>query len=132
MLQYQLPMGLRDAAHRRGGRESTKLLGILNIPWQGFRGETFTKIEAYAGMEKRMVRDLTIEEALQDEIKDTLEHNNQSYVDWCDLAEKENNNNKVKLTVTYDMGWKKRSSSRRYDSYSGHAFIIGGRSKGII
>ena len=42
------------------------------------------------------------------------------------------NNNKVKLTVTYDMGWQKRSSGRRYGSSSGHVFIIGGRSKGII
>ena len=30
------------------------------------------------------------------------------------------------------MGWQKRSSGRRYDSYSGHDFIIGGRRKGII
>ena len=44
----------------------------------------------------------------------------------------EKNNNKVKLTVTYDMGWQKISSGRRYDSSSGHAFIIGVRSKGII
>ena len=29
------------------------------------------------------------------------------------------------------MGWQKRSSGRRYDSSSGHAFIIGGRKKGI-
>ena len=30
------------------------------------------------------------------------------------------------------MGWQKRSSGRRYASSSGHAFIIGARSKGII
>ena len=30
------------------------------------------------------------------------------------------------------MGWQKRSSGRRYDSSSRHAFIIGGRVKGII
>ena len=30
------------------------------------------------------------------------------------------------------MGWQKISSGRRYDSSSGHAFIIGERSKGII
>ena len=30
------------------------------------------------------------------------------------------------------MGWQKRSSGRRYDSSSGHAFIIGERRKGII
>ena len=30
------------------------------------------------------------------------------------------------------MGWQKRSSGRRYVSYSRHAFIIGGMSKGVI
>ena len=105
---------------------------MLNLHWQGFGGESFPKIEVYAGMYECLVRDLAIEEDIQDEIKDTLEHNNQSYVDWCDLLDKGKNNNRVKLTVTYDMGWKKISYGRRYDSSSGHAFIIGGRSKGII
>ena len=108
-----------------GGRESTKLLGMLNLPWQGFEKKTFTKIEAHTGMAERLVRDLAIEEALQEEIKDTLEHNNQSYGEWCAQTDKEKNNNKVKLTVTYDMGWQKRSSGRRYDSSRGHAIIIG-------
>ena len=48
------------------------------------------------------------------------------------LKQTSKKNNKVKLTVTYDMGWQKRSSERGYDSSSGHAFIIGARSKGII
>ena len=71
-------------------------------------------------MEERLVRDLLIEETLRDEIKDTLEHNNQSYVDWCALSDKDKKNKKVKLTVAYDMGWKKRSSSRRYYSSIGY------------
>ena len=83
-------------------------------------------------MAERPVRDLAIEEALQDEIKETLEHNNQSYVNWCALTDKGKNNNKVKLTVIYDMIWKKRSYGRIYDSSRGHAFTIGGRSRGII
>ena len=83
-------------------------------------------------MAEQLVRDLAIEEAIQDEIKYTLEHNNHSYVDWCALSDKKKNKNKVKLMVTYDMGWQKRSSGRRYVSSSGHAFIIGWRSKGII
>ena len=96
------------------------------------RKKTFTKIESYAGMSERLVRDLVIEEALQEEIKDTLEHNNQSYGEWCAQTYNDKNNNKVKLTVTYDMGWQKRSSGRRYDYSSGHAFIFRARSKGII
>ena len=75
-----------------GGRESTKLLGVLNLPWKGFETKTFTKIEACAGMAERLVRDLAIEEALQEEIKDTLEHNNQSYAEWCAQTNKEKNN----------------------------------------
>ena len=64
-------------------------------------------------------------------IKETLGHKN-SYMSTNILYKKRKNKNMVKLTVTYDMGWQKRSSGRRYDSYSGHAFIIGGRSKGVI
>ena len=83
-------------------------------------------------MAEQLVRYLAIEEALHDEIKYTLEHNNHSYVYWCALSDKENNNNKVKLTVTYDMGWQKISYGRRYDSTSGHALFIDEESKGII
>ena len=64
---------------RGGGEVSTKLLGMMNLPWHVFEKKKITKIEAHAGMAERLVRDLAIEEALQEEIKDTLEHNNQSY-----------------------------------------------------
>ena len=77
-------------------------------------------------MSERLVRDLAIAEDIQYEIKYRPEHNNQSYVYWCALSDKGNNNNNVKLTVTYDMGWQKISSGRKYDSYRGHALIIGG------
>ena len=83
-------------------------------------------------MAERLVRDLAIEEALQEEIKDTLERNNLSYGEWCAQTDNYKNNNKVKLTLTNDMVWQNRSSGRRYDSSSEHAFIIGARSKGII
>ena len=55
-----------------GWRESTNLLGVMNLPWQGFEKKSFTKIEAHAGMTERWKRDSAIEEALQEEIKDTL------------------------------------------------------------
>ena len=87
-----------------GGIESIKLSGVLNLPWQGFEKKTFTKIEANKGMVERLVRYLAIEEDLQEEIKDTLERNNQSYGEWCAQTYKEKNKKKVKLTMTYDMG----------------------------
>ena len=39
-------------------------------------------------MEEQLVKYLVIEEALQTKIKELLEHNNQSYVDWCALSYK--------------------------------------------
>ena len=38
----------------------------------------------------------------------------------------------VGLDVAYDMGWQKRSSGKRYDSKSGHAFLIGLTTNKII
>ena len=51
---------------------------------------------------------------------------------WCDQSDEDINKNKVKLAVTYDMGWKKISPGRRYDSSSGHAFVVSGLSNGVI
>ena len=71
MAQYQRPMGIPDADHRRGGRQLKNILGMLNLPWQ--RSETkFIKIEAQAGMVERLARYLDTKEAFQTEIKETL------------------------------------------------------------
>ena len=54
-------------------------------------------------MAERMVRDLAIEQALQEEIKDTLEHNNQSYGDWCALSDEDKK--RTKLNLPCNMIW---------------------------
>ena len=38
----------------------------------------------------------------------------------------------VGITVSFDMGWNKRSSGNRYDSLSGHVLMIGCSSKNIV
>ena len=59
-----------------------------------------TTVEAHAGTSERLVIDLSIEEDLQIEIKDTLAHKNKLYVQWFGtLAYEERNKNKVKLIV---------------------------------
>ena len=65
---------------------------MLNLPWQVFEKKTFPKIEANVGMAERLVRYLAIGKALQEEIKETLEHNNQSYDEWCAQTDKGKNN----------------------------------------
>ena len=58
-----------------GGRESTKLLVVLNLPCQGFK-KTSTKIEKHTGMAERVVISLAVEESLQIKIKYALAYNN--------------------------------------------------------
>ena len=41
-------------------------------------------------------------------------------------------NLRVGITVSFDTGWNKRSSSNRYDSLSGHALMIGCISKKTV
>jgi len=39
---------------------------------------------------------------------------------------------KIGITVSYDMGWQKRSTGRVYDSISGHGYLIGCRTGKIL
>ena len=66
-----------------GGERINKALLDVESTLAGIWEKTFTKIESYAGMFELLVRYVAMEEALQEEIKDTLEHNNQSYGEWC-------------------------------------------------
>ena len=54
------------------------------------------------------------------EVKKQLELDEKVYNDWLN-----NDNEQVKLTVSFDIGWNKRSSGNGYDSLSGHTFYIG-------
>ena len=65
-------MGLRDIVHRRGERGVKKPLGNAESTLAGIMNRKITKNEACTDMAERLVRHLAIEEALQDEIKDTL------------------------------------------------------------
>ena len=63
-------------------------------------------------MAEWLVRDLAIEEALQEEIKDTLELNNQSYGEWCAQTE---NDEKTMLNLLLHTTW-----AGRRDHPGGH------------
>ena len=54
-------------------------------------------------MAERLVRDLVIEQALQEEINDTLEHNNQLYGDWCNLSDEDKK--RTRLNLPCNMIW---------------------------
>ena len=66
---------------------------MFNLPGQGFEKKTFTTYGAYAGMSEPLRRNLAIEEAFHEEIKDPLDHNNQSYHEQCNQTDSGKNNN---------------------------------------
>lgn len=66
-------------------------------------------------------------EALESEVLATV--GNEKFHEW---KEKKLNASDVKLTISYDMGWNKRSSGNKYDSISGHGFILGKHTKMIL
>ena len=68
-IKFQWVFGVQLIGWGEGG--STNLWVMLNLPCQGFKN-TFTKIEAHAGMAERLVRYFAIEDALRIEIKETL------------------------------------------------------------
>ena len=86
------------------GKESTNLLGTLNLPWQGFGKKSFTKIEAHVGMAERLLGDLAIEEAPQAKIKRNTRTQKLVICRLVCSIRQVKNKNKVKLIVTYDMG----------------------------
>ena len=45
MVHNQLPLGLREELIVGGVIEPTKLLGMLNIPWQGFERKLSQKLK---------------------------------------------------------------------------------------
>ena len=110
-----------------GGTNMSELFSFLGFPHaKGFHKRAFPVCESKTGISQRKVAKELMEEAKICEVRMQLESEKKSY-EKLKQCEKE----QVQLTVSFDMGWSKRSSGHRYDSLSGHAFMCGCRS-GII
>ena len=112
--------------------EINKNLGNAESTLVGIRIYIFTKIESHTGMAEKLVQDLAIEEALQTKIKETLEHNNQSYVGRCVLVDKEKII--IRLNLPLHMIW----AGRRYHmvrdmtTLSGIPSSLVGEARGLL
>ena len=113
------------------GTETDVLLLFLNLPHgNALKNCTFHKLEDKMGKVIRSICAQSIEDALNEEIRLQLVKEERE----CDYEKMKRGEKieRVKLTVLYDMGWSKRSSGTRYDSKSGHAFVIGALSKKVV
>ena len=115
-----------------GQRDASMRLSLLDLPASRNFQRNISRHQAFIGGKITDIAQKEINLALEMEIKETLvnERGEDYYKEW--INKKQGEREKVGLTVSYDMGWNKRSSGNRYDSLSGHAFIIGAYTRRII
>ena len=114
-----------------GAMDLGDFAAIVDLPQAlSFSKRPFNRIESIVGEYLRDISADSMEKAMEEEIKLTLEDQGISYEKWKNTPFR--NRPKVLLTVSFNMGWQKRSSGNRSDSLSGHAFMVGARTKKII
>ena len=111
-----------------GAAEAATLLTFLDMPHSStFQKCSFRRIQLAIRSSIKKITNEAMEKAREDEIRCTLgEEKLVAYKNKLLTPEE------VPLTVSYDMGWNKRSSGNKYDSISGHGFIMGGNTKKIL
>ena len=123
-----------------GQTEISRLSAAVNIPVNSAKiYNTISKNYLYWIITEHA--QLTIQKALEEEVKATLNKDNielnmtdvRSIVSGeAKLKQSKHKDVRVGITASTDMGWQKRSSGHRYDSPSGHMFFIGALTKKVI
>ena len=119
-----------------GATESGILLTYLGLPSpQTFQKTHFGNIEKRIRPAIKKLTQLSIITALDREMELTLseKYEGNDFVSKLqDWKEKKLSKECNGLTVSYDMGWNKRSTGTRYDSISGQGVMIGAKTRKVI
>ena len=127
-----------------GGSKIKQLLSLLDLPHaKSYDKNAMYRVEEDVGKVLRAVAEKSIDEAIQEEIRLTLNEKHEvwqavfdikpelagdeplTYAKWLEIPSDERP--RVHISVSFDMGWQQRG----FSSVSGHAFMIGARS-GLI
>ena len=110
-----------------GASEASVNLTFLDLPHAStFQKSTFPRVQSAIRPFIKALSEKIMREAREKEVLTTI--GQEKFIDW---KEKKIPAKDVKLTISYDMGWNKRSSGNKYDSMSGHGFVLGGETKKI-
>ena len=117
-IMYELNNQLVTGVQSYGGGEihGATLVASLGLPHGYNVSDTFKYVEDHVGEVDCSVSEQIQLEALYEEIDFTIRNEG----DKCQTTD-----GKTLLTVSYEIGWTKRSSGNKYDSKSGHAHILG-------
>ena len=111
-----------------GSTEAGVLLTFLDLPnSSAFHRMSFSRILTAIRPEIKEITNLCMEHGQNEEIKQTIGEELYEEYKKGNLSSDE-----VGLVIMYDMGWNKHSSGNKYDSISGHRFVLGGNLKKII
>ena len=111
-----------------GAQEAAINLTFLDLPHaSSFQKTSFPRIQSAIRPAIKEVTGKCMMEAREKEVSATIGENKME--DW---RNKKIDPKDVKLTISYDMGWNKRSSGHKYDSISGQGFVLGGQTKKIL
>ena len=122
-----------------GGTEAARLLGLLGLPnATTMQARTFGNIEKQIGPVICDIGEEVIADNLKEEVKivlgdrtlDTGGETELMYDLWLRKALPQEL--WPKLTTSADMGWQQKGSGRKYNSVSGHAFLVGTETRGIL
>ena len=125
-LNCQFVLGLMQTGC--GAQEAAVNLTFLDLPHAStFQKTTFQRVQSAIRPIIKNVSEKSMMEAREKEVSATIGHD--KIEDW---KQKKIHPDDVRLTISYDMGWNKRSSGNKYDSMSGHGFVLGGNTKKIL
>jgi hypothetical protein len=121
--------GLAFVSSGDGGTKAQRFLSFMSLPNAASLEKSYLpKIEAAMTESIQSLADKYLCENLIKEVQLTYGGDHAfNYNGWKDALEGGNDINETRpsVAVGMDMGWQKRSSGRKYDSNSGHAFLIG-------
>ena len=111
-----------------GSVEASTFITFMDLPnAPSFQRKTFARIQDAMRPEIKKITDFCMETARDEEILKTIGENK-----YEEFKKNTLQPTQIPLTVMYDMGWNKRSSGNKYDSISGHGFLVGGNSKKVL
>ena len=111
-----------------GASEAGLMLSYLNLPHSStFQNCTYYKVQEAIRPAIIELSEKSMVKVRQDEVLATVGEDKSNL--W---KQKKIEPSHVPLTISYDMGWNKRSSGTKYDSISGHGFVLGSRTKKIL
>jgi len=131
-----IKFGLSSVANGNGGRHAQRFLSLMSLPNATTMGKfTFPKIERVLSDPIRNIMERLLVDNLVTEVKLSYRDALPVWFEAWRLAVVSSDPydlEKPFISVGMDMGWQKRASGRRYDSSSGHAFLVGMRTRNPI